>query len=407
MIAGNHNDAQCYVLSAALTNDASIFQMVKPDDLDDPYRGWAHALEAVHKRYGKVTVEDYMAECASRNIDPGYMRWYRGLMSDEEAHIAFTETAGRERLMRHLLHAKQRHDAGSPTSEIADELVDNLADIPRIAAREQQAHTFNDILAMDGTFADWVVPGLMRHGSRCVMTGGEGYGKSTLIYQLAMGAAYGVSPLSDGVEFEPRRVYVLDVENWHETQLKQQLLRAKFAYSKMRDPLPDPAFWVDPARAINLIDPTEKRDFISRVDRYQPDLVVMGSGYKLVEPIGDWRVEAQTVMRTADEIRAKTGAAVLIETHAGHGLAGDRNGWRPDGSSYWLRWPEFGLGLEPRQPKQAGRRLVQSHRWRGDRDSDAVWPYGWKSTGVMPWVPCEADEFEMEAIPKQPAGNRG
>ena len=63
---------------------------------------------------------------------------------------------------------------------------------------------------MDGTFADWVVPGLMRHGSRCVMTGGEGYGKSTLIYQLAMGAAYGVSPLSDGVEFEPRRVYVLD-----------------------------------------------------------------------------------------------------------------------------------------------------------------------------------------------------
>jgi AAA domain len=401
MIAGNHNDAQCYVLSAALTNDATIFLTIKPDALDDPFRGWAHAIEACRQRYGKVTVEDYAAECASRNLDPAYMRWFRGSMTDDEAIAAFMESAGRERLMKSLLRAKHRHDSGSPSGQIADELVESLADIPRIAAHEQEAHAFDDVLAMQGTFADWVLPGLLRHGTRCVMTGGEGYGKSTLIYQLAMGAAYGVSPLGDMETFDPKRVYVLDVENWHETQVKSHLLRAKFAYGALTEHrLPKPNMWLDPARQINLIDPTERREFISRVDRYQPDLVLMGSGYKLVEPIGDWRVEAQTVMRVADTIRAQTGAAIVIETHAGHGLAGDRNGWRPDGSSYWLRWPEFGLGLEPRQARSSGRRLAQVHRWRGDRDVDSLWPYGWKSTSTLPWVPCDREEFEAEAVPK-------
>jgi len=400
MIAGNHNDAQCYVLSAALANDGSIFQTIRPDALDDPYRGWAHVIEAVKQRYGKVTIEDYTAECLRRNLDPGYMRWYRGAMTDDEAIVAFHASAGREKLLAGLLHAKQRWDAGTDPGAIADELTEALDAVPRVQPHEVQAHTFSEVLAMEGEFADWVLPGLLRHGSRCVMTGGEGYGKSTLIYQLALGAAYGVDPKGSGEEFEPKRVYVLDVENWHETQVKQQLLRAQFAYRQLRNPLPEPAFWLDPTRSINLIDPIERRDFIGRVDRYQPDLVVMGSGYKLVEPIGDWRVEAQTVMRVADTIRAQTGAAIVIETHAGHGLAGDRNGWRPDGSSYWLRWPEFGLGLEPRQPKVVGRRLVQSHRWRGDRDSDAFWPYGWKSTATLPWVACDREEFEQEAIPK-------
>jgi replicative DNA helicase len=400
MIA-NHNDAQCYVLSAAITNDATIFKVVKPDALDDPYRGWAHAIEAVQKRYGRVTIEDYTVECQRRSLDPGYMRWFRGSMTDEYALVAFAESSGRERLMASLLRAKQRHDAGSPAAEIADELVESLADIPRIAPSERPAHSFSDILGMEGHFADWVIPDLLRHGTRCVMTGGEGWGKSTLIYQLALGAAYGIDPLGSGTGFDPKRVYVLDVENWHETQIKQQFLRLRHGYKQEGIPLAaDPPIWVDHAKVINFLDPIERRDFVSRVDKYQPDLVVMGSGYKLVQPVGDWRLEAQTVMSTADEIRAKTGAAILIETHAGHGLAGDRNGWRPDGSSYWLRWPEFGLGLEPRQPKQAGRRLVQVHRWRGDRDTGAHWPYGWKSTATLPWAPCEREEFEMEAVPK-------
>lgn len=186
---GNHNDAQCYVLSAAFANDAAIFNAVKPDALDDPYRGWAHAIEAVHKRYGKVTLEDYVVECQRRNLDPGYMRWFRGAMADEDALIAFTESAGRERLMGALLRAKQRHDAGSPAATIADELSEMLTTIPRIAPSEQPAHSFGDIINMEGHFADWVIPDLLRHGTRCVMTGGEGWGKSTLIYQLALGAA--------------------------------------------------------------------------------------------------------------------------------------------------------------------------------------------------------------------------
>lgn len=396
------NDAACYVLSAALAHDASIFTVVKPDALPDPYRGWAHVIEAVHARYGKVTVEDYMVECQRRSLDPGYMRWWRGSVGVEEAMIAWHESSSREALMAGLLRAKQRHDAGTDTAEIADELAEVLAAIPRRSEQADRWWTFDEVAAMEGEYADWVVPGLLRHGTRCVITGGEGWGKSTLLYQIAFGAAFGVSPLNEADTYEPQRVYVLDVENWHETQVRSHYHRMRFAYQKHSSLTGSPAIALDRVRHINLIDPVERRTLISSVDKYQPDVVVMGSGYKLAAPIGDWRVEAQAVMNAADEIRAKTGAAILIETHAGHGMAGDRNGWRPDGSSYWLRWPEFGLGLEPREARQAnGRRLLQVHRWRGDRDMDSQWPYGWKSSATVPWVPCERTEFEAEAQPKQ------
>lgn len=395
------NEAQCFVLSAAFTDDAAVFAQIKPDMLDDPFRGWAHVIEAVHQRYGRVTPEDYIAECQRRGTDPSITRWYRGTIPTDEAAAAFASAASRERLVEALLRAKQRADSGAAVDSIADELVEAMGAIPRASDDEHRWHTFDEVRSMEGEFAEWVVPDLLRHGTRCVLTGGEGWGKSTLLYQIAFGAAFGVDPLGGDATFDPQRVFVLDVENWHETQVRQHYHRMEFAYRKATNLSGQPAIALDKTRHIDLLNASERRALVSATDRFQPDLVVMGSGYKLVAPVGDWRLEAQAVMNTADEIRAKTGASVLIETHAGHGMAGDRNGWRPDGSSYWLRWPEFGLGLEPRQARHAnGRRLLQVHRWRGDRDTGASWPYGWKSSTLLPWVPCEREEFEQEALPK-------
>ena len=57
-----------------------------------------------------------------------------------------------------------------------------------------------------------MLPGLIGKRERLVLTGKEGWGKSTLIYQLVLGAAFGVSPLDLDLHFEPRRVLVLDAD---------------------------------------------------------------------------------------------------------------------------------------------------------------------------------------------------
>jgi replicative DNA helicase len=46
---------------------------------------------------------------------------------------------------------------------------------------------------------------------------------------------------------------------------------------------------------------------------------------------------------------------------------------RPTGSSYWLRWPEFGLSLEKEKTAPGVTPRFKVGRWRGDRVK-AQWP---------------------------------
>lgn len=386
------NEAQCLVLSSAFHGGPDVWRDIPTDTLSDPYRGWGEAIQAIAARGDVVDVGTFTSECLRRGINPDLSRWMHGPVPAETAVRAFLDAYAAEQIEASLIRAKADYDRGVSHWQVMDDLIAQTHHLHRPITEEATPWwTWDEVLAMSGTEQEWVLPGLLAHGERLVFTGAEGHGKSTLIYQLAIGAGYGVSPLSTDVLFRGQRVLILDVENWHETQVRAQYVMMRNAYRRV---VPDftPAVALMKARLIDLLTPSHRRALISACDRYQPDMLVMGSGYKLVEPASDYRTEAIAIQRTADEVRARTGCAIVIETHAGHGNLGDRNGWRPDGSSYWLRWPEFGIGLSPVETRHG--RLLEAKRWRGDRATDREWPAGWRSGSVMPWIGLDSAEME-------------
>lgn len=94
-----------------------------------------------------------------------------------------------------------------------------------------------------------------------------------------------------------------------------------------------------------------------------------------------------------DEIRVKHDTVMLIEAHAPHGEGADRAGWRPAGSSLWLRWPELGLGLKPDESS------VQVVQWRGARDRNRQWPVRLVEGRTWPYVEPGA-EVGVVAFPE-------
>ena len=370
-----------------------MWELVNPDLLDEPYRSVALAMVALQQRGTPISMKTLESECLSRGFAAHVTRWIMGpIPADDAAAMWFTACA-EEKIARAVTKAHSLIGEGADTLMVKDELVEALASIPMYEVGEPEpTYPFDDVLAMQAEEEAWVIPGLLARRERLVLTGAEGHGKSTLLAQIGLCAGFGVSPVDESVQFAPKRVMYLDVENTHETQLSKLW---RFIASRVRplaaDPDMTPDIRLSKRRMIDLMSPVERRAFIDEVDRVQPDLLIMGSGYKLADST-DHREFALAIQRTADAIRARTGCAVIIETHAGHGLANDRNGMRPDGSSYWLRWPEFGHGMVP-IPDQPGH-WVRNVKWRGDRVQGRDWPAGWRSGIGLPWAPVSADEME-------------
>lgn len=386
------NDAQRAVLSSAFHNGPGIWEYVPAESLDTPYRDVALAIQALHTRGTQVTVSSLETECLSRGFHANTTRWIMGPMTAEDAAAYHQSAFVDEKVESLIAKAHGMIGNGADRLMVADELVEELSSLPRPKGEIDPWATWEEVIQYAEIPVEWVIPGLLAHRERFVLTGMEGHGKSMLLGQLTVCAGYGVSPLDTAVKYPRQRVMVLDVENSHEGQLASMWrLIASRVSSFAEDPDTPPDILLSRRRTIDLMNPVERRAFLDEVDAAQPDLLLMGSGYKLADS-SDYRDFAMAIQRTADEAKARTGCAVIIETHAGHGVANDRNNMRPDGSSYWLRWPEFGMGLSP-VPDIPGRwaRMV---RWRGDRQTGRDWPAGWTASSVLPWQPVTADELE-------------
>ena len=394
-----YTDAQRMVLSAAFHHGGEMWDHVPPEGLDDPWRQVGFAMRALHERKQPVNISTLSSECLTRGYSAEIPRWLMGDVSIESAAHEYVAEKGGVEIEKAIIRARQHLEAGVDPWRVVDDMLAEVHSLQRpVESTEIPWWTWQEVITMQSQDQPWVIPNLLAEGERLVVTGGEGYGKSTLIYQLLAGAAYGVSPLDRSV-FEGRRVMVLDVENWHETQVSSQARTMEVGYRRIEGHS-EPNIVLLKPRTIDLLQPGERRALMDAVESFQPHLLFMGSGYKLVNANDDWRVMATTIQRVADEARARSRCAVIIETHAGHGFKGDRNGWRPDGSSYWLRWPEFGIGLAPRT--DTPRRVVEMVKWRGDRVTDRLWPAAWVGGGSLPWTPLAPDEYEAR-FPKQQA----
>ena len=239
-------------------------------------------------------------------------------------------------------------------------------------------------------------PNLLTREERFLMVGKEGGGKSTLVYQMLTGAAYGINTVSPTLErYEPQRVVFLDVEN-NQYQIADQV---RLVHRLMREQAPDvKPHWKNLKRkVVDLTDKSQQAAVIRSIVGHAPDVLYMGTAYKMAFS-EDYRVMARSIMSTVDRIRAEVGCTTLIEHHAGWGEKGNRNGWRPDGTSEWARWADFARGMDVKYDESGKRRVMKMIvSSRMDRSTGRDWPGGFiqgRGDAAFPWVPVASDEFE-------------
>lgn len=243
---------------------------------------------------------------------------------------------------------------------------------------------------------DWLIPGLMERGDRCVVTGEEGFGKSEFTSQIGLCVAGGVHPfLTELLEPAERRVLIIDCEN-SRGKHRRRLRRIVGAVDAVRaihgaDPVPwAKRLWVEfRSSGLDLLKPADEAWLENVISSVGPDLLLLGPLYKLhTTNINDGEA-ARLMIDTIDRLRERHGFALLTEAHPGHGKdgIGDRM-MRPEGSSLFMRWPEFGFGLR-RNKDDALRADVVA--WRGDREEGRDWPKGLirGHSGMLPWRPDE------------------
>jgi len=379
---------------------------------------WGHAQEA----FAMLTVDDFspgdrreLAAIVERGYLDGQLNpaWVKDeairLGRPAMNYVVGVTTAGftggvgyyagkvREHSIRRYAHAAltrglQKVTSGYDTYAAIDETMNELHAMPSPATSDDDTWTLDDIMGLQVSESAYTLPDLLRRNERLVLTGSEGGGKSVFIYQMLTGAAFGVDTFTQE-RCEPQRVLFLDVEN-NAFQAKANLDKIVPTLTEIAEPGFKPEWRSMKRRVVNLMATSDKADVIRRITHYSPDILYMGTAYKLTDAGDDAQAHraVRAIQSTVDRIREELDCTVIVEHHAGHGFNNDRNAMRPEGSSYWLRWPDFGYGMQKLNAESG--RLMRLVPWRGDRATDRKFPVAMASSGVFPWRPVHADEWQ-------------
>lgn len=391
------DQTQRAVLAACLNNDQwaeRIWESCTPSYFTGQ---WHLIAEACQVAWGKhSTNEPYVVQ--STLLDIGYARRVSGtIILDLYQEGEPLSDRGVDLLLQRVSEEASRRKV----AQIAQQLIAISADQASDFALEVQTHsaalatavgnvdlrdpmygtrTLADLFATDFAHDGEVIPGLFRQRTRVVVTGPEGKGKSELNFQIALGLACGMHPF-DMTEIPQRRVLVVDAEN-ESSMLKDRLQRIYGQYEHLGGKEPGDNLRLQDALGWNLLVNEDAAHLFSMVRAYQPDLLIIGPVYQIMGGDANDAEVVRRYMRVVDQCRAISGCAVLTEAHAGHGDMGNRNGWRPAGSSLWLRWPDIGIGMSPLSREDGVMQLV---RWRGDRLANS-WPEQIRRGGLLPWT---------------------
>ena len=384
---------------AAWGRASEVLSQVGVDDFDP---GMRQALFAVIERGyldGSLEAAWVGGEAQRLGIDSGYVTAV--LSSGFTGSVGYYATQLRDasarryatKVLNQGLHRLESLE--SDAHEIAMDVQAQLQALPKPSVSDDDTWTLEEIMGLEMRPEDYTLPKMLKRNERLVLTGSEGGGKSVFVYQLLTGAAFGVDTFALE-RTEPSRVLFIDVEN-NEFQAKANLDKIVPALKEIApDAIPE---WRSlKRRVVDLLATKDRADIIRRVVHYSPDILYMGTAYKLTDLSDETHRSVRAIQSVVDRIRQEINCTVIVEHHAGHGHMNDRNGMRPEGSSYWLRWPDFGYGMQPLvTPDQ--RRLMRLGPWRGDRATDREFPIAVKQGSVMPWMPVYRDEWDALYAP--------
>jgi hypothetical protein len=245
-------------------------------------------------------------------------------------------------------------------------------------ALEEERRISRDLEAtMDETEPprEWVMEELLERRERLILTAPEGAGKSTLLQQWAMQVAAGQQPFTGRTA--PQRVVLhVDLENsW------RHLMRQLHQLRTIASPGWGWFFVASRPDGLDLGDAEDRSWLAEAIAECRPELVTIGPLYKMSSGDPTEEKPAKQVSTVLDDLRELFGFALVLEAHSPHATNGIHRPQRPYGASLWMRWPDFGLHLDP----VTGR----LEHWRGPRE-ERPWPpvlmRGTVIGGDWPWI---------------------
>ncbi|WP_354643936.1 AAA family ATPase [Kitasatospora camelliae] len=353
----------------------AIEAVAETADPIDPFTVTA-ALQA-RGHLARIGGYDYLNACIDAALHGGTAEWLDYRIRDLAMRREIVRVGTR---IRDLGFTPEDDSEATDLAEHAVTLARELRDAGR-AATDSPVLDIHDFLAQADPGYDWVLPGYLEHTDRIVWTAGEGGGKSVLQRQLAVTAAAGLLPFGDGRgnpmhnQLGPQRVLVLDCEN-SDRQSRRHYRGLIDTAARLDSPVGRGQLHIDiRPQGVDLTRPDGRAWLMRRVEAVMPDLLIVGPIYRLHNGDPNSEELARKVTVVLDDARATAGCALSMEAHSPQGGPMGPRALRPVGSSLWLRWPEFGLGLRPVEDERTatedrGRRVLP---WRGNRDERA-WP---------------------------------
>lgn len=269
-----------------------------------------------------------------------------------------------------------------PRVQVADATQKIMGDLETIRdhsiSSELLAKSLGEILDIEETEADWIIPNLLEAGDRLILTGHEGLGKTLFLRQVGILAAAGINPMTLEFLDRPKQVLYIDVEN-SERQWRRETRGLAFQAGTKGLESPRENIHVYCGPRMDLTRDKDLGLIHKLMDQHKPEIVVIGPIYRLAPSVNSDE-EAAPLIAALDTISDR-GPALLMEAHAAKAQdASGRRNLSPRGSSQFMGWPEFGLGLSP-----AENGAVDLVRWRGDRDKSRDWPTQLWTSGPFPW----------------------
>lgn len=252
---------------------------------------------------------------------------------------AVMDAARRRRVEQLGIRTVQAARSAQPIEDVLALVDDELVAVRHTARGTTAAPDLDAFLSTDDAPRDWILPGLLERRDRCIPTGDEGIGKSTLLRQIGHAAAAGVHPFTFEA-IDPVTVLLIDLEN-----SPAQIRRALHPLRDLAKPEPGRLRIEVRTQGLDLTDPDDRAWLRAQITAAKPDVVITGPIYKLIsgDPIKE--EPARMVVGFLDRLRADHDIALILEAHTPYATNNKHRPMRPYGASIWSRWPELGLHL--------------------------------------------------------------